>query len=445
MLSNIQTVTMKQDNTNNRVDRGWAKLQPELDKAFPPKKKIKIFPWFFLVATVIAISYVTLTRNKVTTKQNFASEQSLVKPMATEENKVQPIQDSKESPINNTPKTIKEYNNDRATTISKPSNFSAQDTELIAQLPQTTSTANNSTLANQSNHTTSNLINEKRIPQVLRPQAQENFLDSELKGTVQSLTQTLALSQSATHKSGSPTIETKQASVLGSVMLPTLAQSEMPVPSRSEIVNHLTQVKVIQQDLQSIQFNPIVVNQIVYNINNNISTEILAGGSISNQSWVASLSLGGGYRIFTQGGLGNNLNQIEINAQLEAEDGPSMDTNPSSGIFQTGRPSLSRNTFTIGNLYGVGQVSIGYKISNWIFTGQFGGEYNRLNENLNVDNNAFGASTPLITINNFGTFVGGQIAYALDQNIDLGIGYRRNLSNLFSERNQLTLGLGVRI
>lgn len=58
MSRSFQTTTMKQGkmNSTERMDQGWERLQPILDKEFPPKKKNRKGFWILLVAGLMSLA-----------------------------------------------------------------------------------------------------------------------------------------------------------------------------------------------------------------------------------------------------------------------------------------------------------------------------------------------------------------------------------------------------
>ena len=110
------------------------------------------------------------------------------------------------------------------------------------------------------------------------------------------------------------------------------------------------------------------------------------------------------------------------------------------GGLRNNLPRMSFSNTQLKKLYGIGQITISYRLSDWVFAANFGGKYNSL-RSLDSNPSAVSTADALTNQTNISAFIGSQVSYHLSENLDIGLGYRRGFENI--ERNQVSISLGI--
>ena len=431
---------MKQDNTTNRVDRGWARLQPELDKAFPPKKERKLLPWVLLAASMmVGILYITVTQ----TQNNSQTDLAKINPQS---DLISPIDGENESKSglesNEVNQEINKYNTTKGTQQANSEVTRIDNIQIKEQTNLTPTQQTLPTLANQNNFNSPGL-NNHRLPiqnqatTVINNPVGAHALEESTSPSLRDnlLTESGESMNLPSSKINLATIKDESNLTIALLPLSTNEQSTtlLTVPHRSERP-YTHPMSIIPLDNNTYRLSPIVINQFVYNPNS-ISTELMAGARFHNESWAVSLSLGGGYKFITS-------NETDQNVALEQDALPGINTIEFNPDIRNSLPREPEFSDRSKNLYALGQLSLIYKIANWRLTSNVGTQINHF-RNIDPQNAPFGIGSQSIELEpRYVHFVGGQLAYAFNQNLDLELGYRRGLA-INSQNNYFTFGLSI--
>ncbi len=426
---------MKQGNNTSRVDKGWALMQPELDKAFPPKRETKLWPFFlvgFVMITITTYLLTTQTQDQHTSPSNihnFATTTPLESNSITLHNKktsafessdkdnstqLLNIESSADFSFTNRKKSaasLVQQNNESENTVELPlaintkpifskSTIALQSKKLSTK-PKTNSTANNIADLDK---ITNNVLNEKKLP-------------------IANLT------------------AIKQLPTLPFTTLSKETKKSVEISDINPIKDSYKSPKLLSAQLKS---------SAVYNVqNNSLATEFTGGIGMKKSAWRLGLDIGLGHRTFNH----INISSQRNDANAIADDTRQSESDSSAGTNVTPTPQGVRHSIPrdmdesriakeANKLYALGQLTAQYNSNKWSLAGNVGVQWNQFQRQLNrndIPTASVGNGFVFIQTTNTSLFAGTEVAYAIGPHMDLGLGYRRILSETDLGKNYLTV------
>jgi hypothetical protein len=415
---------MKQGNHTSRVDRGWALMQPELDKAFAPKSTKRIWPLFLFGVAIVTVTVYVLT----TQIQNHTTSPSGIDNFITA---------TRLNDNSKTSYTLKSTEPQSSGSKSKnfvlPHSESSMD-EKIALAPTVkkraaTEKTVQSTLSKTYKpflaHKSANLLNEKH----------SNQPNSGAQSTLPDLNTPTQATSKSLNESRLPFIALAKVA-----QLPALPATKLSHNTRKTIGLD----KIDLNEEANNQSQPFLSAQLkssaVYNIQDkSLATEFTGGMGMTLSAWRLGLDVGIGHRSLAL----NKLNTNRIDANALADDTSQNESDIPSGTTGSStneniRHSLPRNIDEliideeVKQLYALGQLSAQYNYKQWSMSGNVGLQWYQYQEQLsnpNLDNGNMELAFHPITNSRTSLFAGSEVAYAISDHMDLSLGYRRILSD----------------